>query len=87
MVEWLCQKVARGPAPAGRKGSKNKLTLARHAVAEVLDAPSEVDLTKAVHQRGHSLLIELEKIAMDPSQPVAARIVAAKTALPFLLLT
>jgi hypothetical protein len=47
--------------------------------------PPMLDLTQAVHQRGHSLLVELEKIAMDPSQPVAARIVAAKTALPFLL--
>lgn len=71
---------------AGRpKGSKNKLTLAKHAVAEVLDAPADTDLTQAVHQRGHRLLNELERIALDPSQPVAARLVAAKTALPFML--
>jgi hypothetical protein len=73
------------PGSGRPKGSKNKLTLAKQAVAEVLDAPTDTDLTQAVHQRGHKLLNELEKIAMDPSQPVAARIVAAKTALPFLL--
>ena len=71
---------------AGRpKGSKNKLTLAKHAVAEVLDTPADVDLTQAVHQRGHRLLSELESIALDPTQPVAARLIAAKTALPFML--
>jgi hypothetical protein len=34
---------------------------------------------------GHRLLGELERIALDPNQPVAARLVAAKTALPFML--
>ena len=71
---------------AGRpKGSKNKLTLAKQAVAEVLDAPADIDLTQAVHQRAHRLLCELERIALDPEQPVVARLVAAKTALPFML--
>jgi hypothetical protein len=71
---------------AGRpKGSQNKLTLAKHAVAEVLDVPADVDLAQAVHQRGHRLLGELERITLDPTQPVAARLIAAKTALPFML--
>lgn len=71
---------------AGRKpGSKNKATLARQAVAEVLDVEDANRLTQAVHQRGHQLLLEMERIALDPTQAVAARIMAARTALPFLL--
>ena len=30
---------------------------------------------------------ELERITLDPTQPISARILAAKTALPFLLAT
>lgn len=71
---------------AGRpKGSKNKSTIAKEAVAEILDVDDADQLQSAVHKRGHQLLIELERIALDPTQPVAARIMAAKTALPFLL--
>ena len=71
---------------AGRpKGSKNKMTIAKEAVAEILDVDDADQLQGAVHRRGHQLLIELERIALDPTQPVAARIMAAKTALPFLL--
>ena len=55
------------------------------SVGKVLDIPSDADLTQAVHQRGHRLLSELESIALDPTQPVAARLIAAKTALPFML--
>jgi hypothetical protein len=68
-----------------RKGSKNKVTVAREAIAEVLDAPDPMNLTSAIHQRGHQMLLEMERIVLDPTQPVAARIMAAKTALPFLL--
>jgi hypothetical protein len=71
---------------AGRpKGSRNKTTIAKEAVAEILDLDDADQLQSAVHKRGHQLLIELERIALDPTQPVAARIMAAKSALPFLL--
>ena len=71
---------------AGRKqGSKNKLTIAREVVAEVIHADNPKKLTEAVHARGHQMLLELERIVLDPTQPVAARIMAAKTALPFML--
>ena len=68
-----------------RKGSKNKATVAREAIAEVLDAPDPMKLTAAVHERGYKLLLEMEQIVLDPTQPVAARIMAAKTVLPFML--
>lgn len=71
---------------AGRpKGSKNKSTIAREAVAEVLGVGDARTLEAAVHRRGHSLLLEMERIAHDPTQPLGARIMAARTALPFLL--
>jgi hypothetical protein len=71
---------------AGRpKGSKNKMTIAREAVAEILDVEDAKMLSAEVHKRGHTLLSEMERIAIDPTQPVAARIMAAKVALPFLL--
>jgi hypothetical protein len=71
---------------AGRKkGSKNKVTVAREAIAEVLDAPDPMKLTAAIHQRGYKMLLEMERIVLDPTQPVAARIMAAKVALPFML--
>ena len=68
-----------------RKGSKNKVTVAREAIAEVLDAPDPMKLTAAIHERGYKLLLEMERIVFDPTQPVAARIMAAKTILPFML--
>ena len=71
---------------AGRKsGSKNKMTIAREAVAVIINADDPQKLASAIHQRGHELLSEMERIALDPTQPVAARIMAAKTALPFML--
>ena len=71
---------------AGRKaGSKNKMTLGREAVAEIIEAPDPKKLSAAVHQRGHAMLLELERIVLDPTQPIAARIMAARTALPFML--
>lgn len=71
---------------AGRpKGSKNKMTIAKEAVAEILDIDSSETLESAIHKRGHTLLIEMERIAIDPTQPIAARIMAARVALPFLL--
>lgn len=71
---------------AGRpKGSKNKATIARAAVAEVLDVDESQTLNAAVHKRGHTLLLEMERIALDPTQPLAARITATRTVLPFLL--
>ena len=71
---------------AGRKkGSKNKMTIAREVVAEIIEAPDPTKLAAAIHQRGYMLLLEMERIALDPSQPLAARIMAAKTALPFML--
>jgi hypothetical protein len=42
-------------------------------------------LASAIHQRGHAMLLELEHIVLDPTQPIAARIMAARTALPFML--
>lgn len=42
-------------------------------------------LAGAIHKRGHTLIAEMERIACDPTQPVSARIMAARTALPFLL--
>jgi len=71
---------------AGRKtGSKNKVTVAREAIAEVLDAPDPMKLEAAIHQRGYQMLLEMERIVLDPTQPVAARIMAAKVVLPFML--
>lgn len=73
------------PGAGRKKGSKNKTTIAKEAVAEILDIDDADQLQSAVHKRGHQLLTELERIALDPTQPVAARIMAAKSALPFLL--
>jgi hypothetical protein len=71
---------------AGRKkGSKNKMTIAREVIGEIIDAPDPMKLASAIHQRGHAQLLELERIVLDPTQPVAARIMAARTALPFML--
>jgi hypothetical protein len=71
---------------AGRpKGSKNKTTVAREAVAEVLGVDDTATLDAAIHQRGHALLQELERIVLDPTFSPSERIVAAKVALPFLL--
>ena len=71
---------------AGRKkGSKNKTTIAREVISEIIGAPDPMKLTSAIHQRGHAMLLELERIALDPTQPIAARIMAARTALPFML--
>ncbi len=71
---------------AGRpKGSKNKSTLAKEAVAEILDVEDADMLEAAVHKRGHQLLMELERIVMDPTQPAGARIMAARVVLPFML--
>lgn len=75
----------RRPGAGRKKGSKNKVTIAREAIGEVLDVDVGMSLDGAVHKRGHQLLAELERIALDPTQPIAARIVAARTALPFLL--
>ena len=68
-----------------KKGSKNKTTIAREVIGEIIDAPDPMKLASAIHQRGHTMLLELERIALDPTQPVAARIMAARTALPFML--
>lgn len=73
------------PGSGRPKGSKNKITIAKEAVAEVLEVDNPRMLVQAVHSRGHALLTELERITLDPCQPVAARILAAKVALPFLL--
>jgi hypothetical protein len=82
----MANKVGGKRLGAGRKkGSKNKTTIAREVIGEIIDAPDPMKLTSAIHQRGHALLREMERIVLDPSQPVAARIMAAKTALPFLL--
>jgi len=71
---------------AGRpKGSRNKATNAREAIAEILDVDDPHMLAGAIHKRGHTLLTEMERIACDPTQPVGAGIMAARTALPFLL--
>jgi hypothetical protein len=71
---------------AGRKkGSKNKMTIAREVIGELIDAPDPMKLTSAIHQRGHAMLLELERIVLDPTQPIAARVMAARTALPFML--
>ena len=71
---------------AGRKkGSKNKTTIAREVISEIIGAPDPMKLASAIHQRGHTMLLELERIALDPTQPIAARIMAARTALPFML--
>ena len=71
---------------AGRKkGSKNKTTIAREVIGEIINAPNPMKLASAIHQRGHAMLLELERIVLDPTQPIAARIMAARTALPFML--
>ena len=59
--------------------------MACEAIAEVLDAPAPMNLTAAIHQRGCKMLLEMERIVLDPTQPVAARIMAAKVVLPFML--
>ncbi|MGG7643903.1 hypothetical protein ACQ5SP_03725 [Rhodovulum sp. YNF3179] len=71
---------------AGRKkGSRNKTTIARMSAAEVLGVEDVDVLEQEVHRRGHSLLLEMERLVLDPTQPVGVRIMAARTALPFLL--
>lgn len=71
---------------AGRKrGSRNKATIARQAVAEILDINDDLTLEAVIHRRGHALLVEMERIVGDPTMPVGARIMAARTVLPFLL--
>jgi hypothetical protein len=72
-------------ALAENKGSKNKVTVAREAIAEVLDAPAPINVTAAIHQRGYKMLLEMERIVLDPTQPAAARIMAAKVVLLFML--
>lgn len=42
-------------------------------------------LGSEVHKRGYKLLAEMERIAYDVTQPAGARIMAAKTILPFML--
>ena len=79
------QKGGYRPGAGRPKGSKNKMTIAREAVAEVLDLEDAQMLESAVHRRGHALLTEMERIATDPTQPAGMRIMAARTALPFLL--
>jgi hypothetical protein len=82
----MTSKIGGYRAGSGRpKGSKNKTTIAREAVAEILDVEDAKMLSAEVHKRGHTLLTEMERIAIDPEQPIAARIMAAKVALPFLL--
>ena len=67
---------------AGRKkGSKTRTTIAREVIGEIIDAPDPMKLASAIHQRGHAMLLELERIVLDPTQPIAARIMAARTAL------
>ena len=73
------------PGAGRKKGSLNKATIALQSAAEVLDVDDGENLEAAIHRRGHSLLREMERIALDPTQPVAARIMATKTVLPFLL--
>ena len=51
----------------------------------MLDAPDPMKLAAAIHQRGYKMLLEMERIVLDPTQPVAARIMAAKVVLPFML--
>ena len=75
----------RRPGAGRPKGSKNKATIAKQAVAEILDIDQSETLEGAIHKRGHTLLMEMERIAIDPTQPIAARIMAARVALPFLL--
>lgn len=80
------QKIGGRRPGAGRpKGSKNKMTIAKEAVAEILDIEDAKMLGTEVHRRGHKLLAEIEDIACDVTQPVGARIMAAKTILPFML--
>jgi hypothetical protein len=76
---------ASAKALAEKKCSKNKATVAREAIAEVLDAPAPMNLTAAIHQRGCKMLLEMERIVLDPTQPVTARIIAAKVVLLFML--
>jgi hypothetical protein len=75
----------RRPGAGRPKGSKNKMTIAREVVAEILDVDDARMLAEAVHKRGHALLAEMEQIACDVTQPVGARIMAAKVVLPFML--
>ena len=71
---------------AGRpRGSKNKMTIAQETVAKALDVKETAWLTSDIHRRGHTMLIELERLALDPREPIAARIMAIKVALPFML--
>ncbi|MDG2259648.1 MAG: hypothetical protein P8L68_14270 [Paracoccaceae bacterium] len=80
------QKIGGRRPGAGRpKGSKNKTTIAREVVAEILDVEDAKLLASEVHKRGHTLLAEMERIAFDVTQPIGARIMAAKVALPFML--
>lgn len=75
----------RRPGAGRPKGSKNKMTLARQAVADVIGADETQRLDREIHARGHQMLVELERIALDPTQAVPARLMAAKIALPFML--
>lgn len=75
----------RRPGAGRKKGSLNKSTIARAAAAEILGVEDDDLLDRAVHRRGHTLLMEMERLALDPTQPPGLRIMAAKTALPFLI--
>jgi hypothetical protein len=55
------------------------------SAAEVLGVRDADLLEEAIHRRGHVLLLEMERLALDPAQPSGVRIMAARTALPFLL--
>ena len=75
----------RRPGAGRPKGSKNKLTVAREAVAEVFGVGNSEKLMSEIHSRGHNMLLELERIALDPSHPMPTRLMAAKILLPFML--
>jgi hypothetical protein len=81
----MAARGGRRPGAGRKQGSKNRATVAKEAVAEVLGVTDADLLDQAILQRGHALLLELERIAMDPTQPATLRIMAARTALPFLL--
>lgn len=74
----------RRPGAGRPSGSLNKSTLARMSAATIVGVDEADLLAEVVHRRGHALLLEMERLVLDPTQPVGVRIMAARTALPFL---
>ena len=50
------QRGGRRDGAGRKKGSKNKTTIAREVIGEIIDAPDPMKLASAIHHRGHAII-------------------------------